>query len=186
MIGMRHVSIFVVLMLLSSHDTAGSPPNCSDNKLNLDDWVRKYLESSETVFLGEVISIDSPRFDTPPSDPDKHVESTESKPAGASSMDELLKSIEAGQASSSDPNIRINSFEVLRSWKEAKLPVVRTKGSVNSARYGLTFEKGQSYLVFADNYDGKFYRVSANCSFTLFAADAAERIEILNELVPSP
>jgi hypothetical protein len=89
----RRVSIFVVIMLFSGHSTAATPPDCSNSKLSVNEWVQKYLESSATVFLGEVISMDSPQFDTPPSDIDDQIESKRSKPADAKSMAELLNLI---------------------------------------------------------------------------------------------
>jgi hypothetical protein len=75
-------------------------------------------------------------------------------------------------------------FYVFNAWKGIWSRWVRVKTCENSACCGIDFQKGYTYLVYAQNVSGK---LNANlCSRTTDLANALEDIKKLNEILKRP
>ena len=178
---MRYTILVGMFWLFLSSKLAGSPLPCPHDKPSAKAWIQTNLQSDDAVFLGVVISIDTPPESTAGA-ASSQIESAQSESAPANSMADLLKTIEAGQQRDAARLSKVVSFEVLSSWKEPKFPIVRTRSrdQTRSARsYPIL---GEYYLVSVRDYADEFYWTQTACNIKSLAKVGIDGGDVLNEL----
>jgi hypothetical protein len=106
----RIAVISLILCGLFQQSAAADTIDCDNRRLHYLDWVQKYFELADAVFLGKVLD-----EETPPRPTRRPLPVPEN---GASNMAGLLEIIEAGQNSTPQPErLQSATFEIIRTWK---------------------------------------------------------------------
>ena len=149
---------------------------CENQNLNYLYWVQKYFDLADVVFLGKVVSEESP-------DPPARFASG---PANASSMAELIEMIEAGQSQGPQPDrLQTATFEIHKSWKGPAGPMINVKWKLQSDDTGMFVALGmwESYLIFGfKSDDDDAFRIPKGCVFHPLAKDTSAKIRVLDAL----
>jgi len=138
---------------------------CLDTDLDTRHWVEKHFALADVVILGNVVSAETPGK----SEPDSSME-------GASLEDRFRRL--AGQ---SEQTVTLKPVKV---WKGSPSDAVVVTNQALPPMHGFLLRQGETYLVFAYRQEeGGSYTISTVCGDTKRESDAADRIEVLNELV---
>ena len=138
---------------------------CLDTDLDTRHWVEKYFALADVVMLGNVVSAETP------GKPEPH-----SSMEGASLEDRYRRL--AGQ---SEQAVTLKPVKV---WKGSPSDALAVTNEALPPMHGFLLRQGETYLVFAYRQEeGGSYRISTVCGDTKRESDAADRIEVLNELV---
>ncbi len=180
------ITTIIVLIFCTFFQQSGlaAATSCEDRNLHYLDWVQKYFELADVVFLGKVVYSDvpirliPPVTLTPPAAPQK----TDS----AASMKELLELIEAGQqAARSSPTpalFQTTTFEMVKSWKGPAGTPVLGKSLISNQYNSALFRVGETYLVFGFENDDESYLVPPRCMYVLSGQDTPSRVRVLDAL----
>jgi len=137
---------------------------CLDTDLDTRHWVEKHFALADVVILGNVVSAETPGK----SEPDSSME-------GASLEDRYRRL--AGQ---SEQTVTLKPVKV---WKGSPSDAVVVTNQALPPTHGFLLRQGETYLVFAYRQEeGGSYTISTVCGDTKRESDAADRIEVLNEL----
>ena len=142
--------------------------------------------NGDTVILGKVYSVKQ----VPPIEPDAKDSDAQDPDAqvrnNASAMAELLKMIEAGQKEDANQYDHVVSFEILNSWKDPILPIVRTKVRLGRFKEFRSFKVGDVYLVVGRELEGTLYRIRSRCTDAIHEAFVEEFASVLDALTFAP
>lgn len=178
----RIAAITLLLCGLFQQSATADAIDCEDRGLHYLDWVQKYFELADAVFLGKVIE-----EETPPRPTRRPLPVPEN---GTNSMAELLKIIEAGQTSTPQPaRVQSATFEINKSWKGPTGPKIAAKASLHSDDTGsyAVLMKDRSYLVFAFESDDKeLVHISPSCTFSESSKETPSKVRVLDALTKKP
>lgn len=165
--------VTVLLGLLVAESSPASRVVCLDTDLGAADWVEKYFESADAVFLGMVTSSQSPdlgeiKFPDLPSfdsfnDYLEHIENTDN-------------SVYSAQLT------QVSQFRALEVWKGDVWPSVAIRSHVVPGSTFSPFESGETYLVFAFRQQGGSLSASTECWSSIHIDAAEQRIAELNRM----
>jgi hypothetical protein len=174
----RIAVISLILCGLFQQSAAADTIDCDNRRLHYLDWVQKYFELADAVFLGKVLD-----EETPPRPTRRPLPVPEN---GASNMAELLEIIEAGQTSTPQPErLQSATFEIIRTWKGPAGPTIVAKASLHSDDTGsyAVLMKDHSYLVFAFQSDDKEpVHISPSCTFSESSKETPSKVRVLDAL----
>ncbi len=164
--------------------------NCDSQDLHYLEWVQKYFDIADVVFLGKVVHTDVPYRLVPPISPASPAPTTPKQTDSAASMKELLEMIEAGQAiNSPSPTtpFQTATFELVRLWKGPAGTLISGESLITSQENSVPFQVGETFLVFGFKNEGDGnYLIPTGCAFTLPGQDTPSRIRVLNALTKKP
>lgn len=182
----RSKLVLIILALAAPVPIWASSMWCERPRIDPSEWAKEGLRNGDTVFLGKVYSVkELPQAEAQPKD-DSAKNSDSSRPDEASSMSELLELIKAGQAMDAIRYDHVVSFEILKSWKDPILPIVRTKVNLSILKDIQGFKVGDIYLVVGRELEGELYWIRNRCIDAINNAFAEKFIEALESSAPSP
>ena len=186
------ITTIIVLIFCTFFQQSGlaAATSCEDRNLHYLDWVQKYFELADVVFLGKVVYSDVPIRLIPPVTPAPAVPAAPKKTDSVASMKELLELIEAGQradqqAARSPPPAALfqtATFELVKSWKGPAGTPVFGKSLISNQYNSALFKVGETYLVFGFKNDDEAYLVPPRCTYVLSGQDTPSRIRVLDAL----
>jgi len=184
---MRYPTIFsIILVLATSTEVVASSMWCERPGISPIKWANEALENGDTVILGKAYSVkEVPPIEPDAKDPDAQDRDSQA-PNNAASMAELLKLIEAGQKEDADQYDHVVSFEILKSWKDPILPIVRTKVQLGRYKELRSFKVGDVYLVVGRELEGTLYRIRSRCTDAIHEVFAEEYVSVLDALTFAP
>ena len=154
--------------------------NCENQRQHYLYWTQEYFDLADAVFLGKVVSEETPG---PPGRPVR-------TPANATSMSDLLKMIGAGQSSTPQQDrLQTATFEIHKSWKGPAIPTIAVKANLNFDDTGhhAVLRTGDSYLVFAfKSDDEEIFHIPVGCTSHESAEETASKIRVLDALTKKP
>ena len=151
---MRHVAIGIsaLLFILATQASASSMwcemPNTEPNS-----WAEEALTSGGAIFLGRVLSSSQARLQ----------QSEQVQSPKPNSMQELLDIVEAENPTTANNFDHLVWFEVLKTWKAPKRPIVKARVLLGDLAEYRAFEKGATYLVVAREVDELDYWIRYRC-----------------------
>ena len=166
----------LILCTCYQQSAIATPTKCGGQQLHAVDWVQKYFDTADAVFLGKVVAEETP-------DPPKRPASK-----AANSMKELLDQIEAGQDQiPPPPRYQTAKFEIAKSWKGEVGPQIFARSQVSNRTINGPFTVGESYLVFGYMGDDiEVFFVPEYCASAQQWTETAARIRVLDALTRLP
>lgn len=147
---------------------------CVDARLDTRTWVEKRLQDADVILLGHVVAEETP--DRQPAMP--RLEES------VGSMKELAELIrESSKPDYETSHYQSVSLDVQKQWKGPPFRLITVKNHVVPGQFGIPLQVGKSYLIFAHKQEGSVHTISTVCKSTLDAANAKERIEVLDQIV---
>ena len=143
---------------------------CELQRADAAQWAEEALKNAGTVVLGRVFSMRA-------APPDPQIETEPIGTDGATSMDDLLKQIQIGQARDANAFAKVVSFEVIRDWKEPPYPVVRLK-----MRGSRSFRVGDVYLIAGRDLEDNLYSNVNYCRDLIPVDSGTQYIQALDQL----
>ena len=162
------------------HPIAEADSTTYNERLHYLEWVQKFYETADSVFLGEVVAEETP---DPPT-------RTVPNSGNAATMSELLEMIQSAQQNKS-PSDRLQNatFNIDKTWKGTVGPTIRVTTRLYSDDTGLypAFSIGESYLIFAyKGDDGNILHVPVGCASHQSADETSSKIRVLDALIKKP
>jgi len=168
--------IGLILCGFSQQAETADPSNCEE-RLHYLEWTQKYFDSADAVFLGKVVTEETP--DPPAPKPAKR----------AGSMKELLEQIETGQARDTPPRFQTATFRIHKSWKGPVGPMIAVKANLyfDDTGHPALLSTGDSYLVFAYKGDNEVVlHVPVGCASHQSLKETASKMKVLDALTKKP
>ena len=158
------------LILVVSPRASASTYYCEDSGPENAEWVQKYFDRADVVFVGEVISAEFPAQVARPAQPEN-----------VGSMIELLDLMKAGQ----DPALYEHryqrvTFDLLKVWKGDGSVLITARVSESDVIRLIPI--GTKLLVFGHKLKDGLYSMSFRCGKTTRVEDADEKIGFLDKL----
>ena len=172
-----YFAIICLILCALTQQTAAAGPSTCEGRLHYLEWTQKYFDTADAVFLGKVVTEETP--DPPAPKP--------AKPAG--SMKELLEQIETGQARDTPPRFQTATFRIHKSWKGPVGPMIAVKANLyfDDTGHHALLSTGDSYLVFAYKSDDEvIFRIPVGCTSHESVKETGSKIRVLDALTKKP